>query len=274
MQHKLKTTLFFTFSLSFLFTTILFAQSSQSPTQRWEYFTMQSCEGGGLNKYGDEGWELVAAVHKDTSNCPYYTFKKMKPADAPKYVDPQAPLPPKADAPTCNLPLTQAPTIRGLRLGMTVEELIELFPGANPNELKGKAEQAKGEPALGYLNFDFPGSQHKDRLEGQSLYINLFDGKVTSFRISYSFTNHSRTGQIFSSEQFLDKLIGVFDLPAKEYWQQSSGNINLQCRGFRVNGYVGSNLGVSVFDTSKAPEEKTKQRRDEALAQKRAEFKP
>ncbi|MBL8208020.1 MAG: hypothetical protein JNM09_27550, partial [Blastocatellia bacterium] len=227
MQRSFKQSCLFTLGLSFLFTSILFAQSKQPPAQRWEYKTVYNVSEADLDKLGDEGWELVASAFNPGPNSLYYTLKRPKSADAPKYVEPAKRPAPPPHTPACNLSLTQAPIIRGLRLGMSVDDLIELFPGANPNEFKGKVEQAKEEPSLGHLYFGFSGTQHKDRLEGQNFTVNLFDGKVTSFRVQYLFANQTQTGQIFDAEKFRDKLIEIFNLPAKAYWQESQGNINL-----------------------------------------------
>jgi len=275
MQRRLNTTLFFTLSFSFLFTSILVAQSKQPPAQRWEYKTAYNVSESDLDKLGDEGWELVASAFNPGPNSLYYTLKRLKPADAPKYVEPAKRPAPPAHIPACNLSLTQSPTIRGLRLSMTLDELIELFPGANPNEIRGKVEQAKGVPNLGYSHFNFSGTQHKDRLEGYSFSVNLFDNKVTSFGVNYPFMNQENgIGRIFTGEQFRERLIESFKLPAKEYWEEDSSNINLRCREFYVNGSFDYNLRVYLTDISNASEEISKQRRNDALAKKRAEFKP
>lgn len=275
MQRRLNTTLFFTLVLSFLFTSILVAQNKQPPAQRWEYKTIYNVSESDLDKLGDEGWELVASAFNPGPNSLYYTLKRLKPADAPKYVEPAKRPAPPPHTPACTLSLSQAPAIRGLRLGMTVDELIELFPGANPNEIRAKVEQAKGLPNLGYSYFNFSGTQHKDRLEGYSFSVNLFDNKVTSFVIYYPFMNQGNgIGQIFNGEQYRERLIEAFNLPAKEYWEGGGDYINLRCREFYVNGSFNSNLSIHLVDISKASETAVKQRRDDALAKKRAEFKP
>ena len=274
MQHRFKLSCLFALSLSILLTSISFAQSKQPPAQRWEYKTVYNVSEADLDKLGDEGWELVASAYNPNGSSLYYTLKRPKPADAPKYIEPAKRPAPPPHTPACTLSLSQAPTIRGLRLGMTVDELLELFPGANPNELRGKVEQAKGAPNFGYSYFNFSGTQHKDRLEGQRFSVNLFDSKVISFRVEYPFHNHPQEGRVFNGEQLQEMLIETFNLPAKEYWQEVDSNINLQCRGFRLNSYPGSNLSIYISDTSTEPEEKSKQRRNEALAKKRAEFKP
>ena len=76
MQRSFKQSCLFALGLLILFTSILFAQSKPSPAQRWEYFSVQACDDAALNKYGDEGWELVV-VSDVAGSCPKYSFKRL-----------------------------------------------------------------------------------------------------------------------------------------------------------------------------------------------------
>lgn len=277
MQRSLKQSCLFALSLSLLFTSISFAQSKQPPAQRWEYLTVQLCfeYREQLNKYGDDGWELVAVFGEQNGNCGSYTFKRLKPANAPKYVDPNERPKPPENAPTCNLTFAAAPTIRGLRLGMTVEELIELFPGANPNELKLRRERATGYSSFGQFSFTFGGAQHKDRLDNFHFEIMLFDNQVRSFRVQYPFSNSVYYGRIHSDEQLIEKLAESFRLPPKENWRSDySGQVSLRCQGFKLEANLQSGISLYVEDISPTMAEKIKQRQQEDAAKKRTDFKP
>ena len=216
-----------------MFTQILFAQNKPQPVQRWEYKTI-SCNDTELAKSGEEGWELVT-TRTDTGSCYQYLLKRLKPANAPKYVDPQAAPPKKENAPACKLTAAQALTIRGLRLGMTVDELLELFPGANPSDLKGKVEQAKSSPSFGRSEYSFPGTQHKDRLESLSFHVGLFDGRVSHFQIYYKFNNRTEPELIYNREQLIEKLSASFMLPSDAKWQEVGyAELRLVCQGFTL----------------------------------------
>lgn len=274
MQSKLTQSLVFTLGLSLLFTSFLFAQSKQPPTQRWEYKTVYNVGEAELNKLGDEGWELVA--YQPNSNSLYYTLKRLKPADAPKYVEPAKRPEPPPEAPSCNLSLAQAPAIRGLRLGMTLEELSELFPGVSLNELKLSVERDAGYPSFGNTNYGFRGGQHKDRLEENMRFeVNLFDGRVRGYRIYYRFNNQTSYGQIYSNEKMIDKLVESLKLPPKESWKSEyPGRIFLRCQGFQLVADFQGSVIISVDDASQTYVEKMKQRKQEDSAKKQVEFKP
>ena len=268
--HK---TILFALSFSFLLTPILFAQNKPQPVQRWEYKTI-SCNDTDLGKSGDEGWELVT-TRTDTGGCYQYLLKRLKPANAPKYIDPQAAPPKKEETPTCKLTAAQAPTIRGLHLGMTVDELIELFPGANPNDLKGRVEQAKSYPSFGQSVYSFRGTQHKDRFENVSFDVSLFDRRVRSFNIGYPFNNYTGTGFIYNREQLLEKLNTSFSLPADMKWQGDGyPQIQLVCQDLTLKVNYQNSLYITVEDRPKFFDEILKQRQEEDKAKKRTEFKP
>jgi len=58
----------------------LVGQAQPRPaTQKWEYQSVAldwNAEGGGLNKYGDEGWELVSVAPLAASHVAYLKRSK------------------------------------------------------------------------------------------------------------------------------------------------------------------------------------------------------
>ena len=273
MQRRFNQPLFVALSLSVLFTSILFAQSKSLPAQRWEYKTID-CNNTELIKLGDEGWELVGVNH-DSGSCRGYILKRLKTLDAPRYVDPNERPKPTTNAPTCNITLAQAPAIRGLRLGMTAEDLLRLFPGSDPNYLAKRIEQTQGEPYFGVASLDFNGSQHQEREPDIYFQITLLDKRVVAMTIRHTFTNQTSYGDVFSQEQFIEKMAAAYKLPAKESWigdnSRSFGQVVLKCKEveFQLNHF---NRSFSIIDPSYF--EKQQQRMTESLAKKRAEFKP
>ena len=118
---------------------------------------------------------------------------------------------------------------------MTVDELLELFPGANPSDLKGKVEQAKSYPSFGRSEYSFPGTQHKDRLESLSFHVGLFDGRVSHFQIYYKFNNRTEPELIYNREQLIEKLSASFMLPSDAKWQEVGyAELRLVCQGFTL----------------------------------------
>jgi hypothetical protein len=172
--------------------------------------------------------------------------------------------------------MAQAPAIRGVRLGLTVDELLQLFPGANPNEINAAIEKAKSEPSFGVASIYFDSSQHRDREQGISFQLILFDGKVVSITSRYySINNYTQYGAVFTLEQFLDKITAAYTLPPKENWvwdkNKPDNQAALRCQEVEFQVFS-SNLNFSIIDPSYL--EKQQQRKTEALTKKRTEFKP
>src|SRR5215510_15894366 len=96
--------------------------AGQSYPEQWEYRVTGCYSEPELNIYGAEGWELVSIKMDSNNNC-NYIFKR--PKGVVVRINPPPP-PPKT--PSCNLSMAQSPVIYGLRLGMSSDELLELFP--------------------------------------------------------------------------------------------------------------------------------------------------
>jgi hypothetical protein len=274
MQCNRKQSCLFALSLSLLFSSISFAQSRQTPAQRWEHKIVYNASETDLNKLGDEGWELVATTLNGSSV--YYALKRLKPVTAPRFVDPSERPAPTTSAPTCSIAPAQTPAIRGLRLGMTLDEVLTLFPGANPNTIKGEVESAIAEPKFGVAVIRLNTTQHKERDRDGALYfdVTLFDRQVVGIGTWYGRNNFTEYGTIFTLDQFLDKLIAAYNLPPKENWTTDKNNPNqviLKCKEVEFQIDV---QGVRFNIIAPAYLEKQKQRMTEALVRKRTEFKP
>jgi hypothetical protein len=89
----------------------------------------------------------------------------------------------------CSLTEATAPSIRGLRLGMTADELLALFPGvAKKKELKAAIEQAKSTSAVdaAYLGFDPATDGDAQRFAGvDSVSAGVYKGRVVDFIVQY-----------------------------------------------------------------------------------------
>jgi len=147
------------------------------PPAEWEYkqlFNNPSDEI--LNYYAKNGWEIAAAIPGDVilRRCRSHPLFGTRTPEMPK---------PEPPPQTCKLTSAQAPVVRGLRLGMTSDELFDIFP-ANEREEFDRAQQLKKAefpPNYGYTNFQFILSRYatKDRFTGISeLTFDLFDKKV------------------------------------------------------------------------------------------------
>src|SRR5215510_789826 len=112
--------------LCFLSSPVALAQRNTNQIQKWEY-KLVTCDPKAyaitidqLGQLGEEGWELIT---KDEASCGYYYFRRSKRVEA-KQVKKQESQQPTAQQ--CLVSLDNAPTIRGLQLGLGVEEIIPL----------------------------------------------------------------------------------------------------------------------------------------------------
>src|SRR5215470_2903777 len=100
------------------------------------------------------------------------------------------------NAPVCNLSLSQAPAIRGIRLGMKPDEWLKLFPGSAQDEkIKAILDQRPTYPRYGEKDITFfpPNSQNKfnylprEEFSGIDIVsLHLFDNQIIGISISYA----------------------------------------------------------------------------------------
>src|SRR5580765_5130808 len=90
---------------------------------------------------------------------------------------------------TCTLKLSQAPAVRGVKLGMTVDELVPMFPGFIDNGgIDGILFRADGYSNFGAVSFSIAPSNwgNKERYAGISdYYVRLFDRRIVGLDVFY-----------------------------------------------------------------------------------------
>ncbi|MCI0387278.1 MAG: hypothetical protein MOB07_00690 [Acidobacteria bacterium] len=203
----------------------------------WEYKQLTNNPSDELlNLYAKEGWEIAAAAGGDYIKV---ILKRSKSHPLFRTQTSELPKPePPPKKPTCKLTLAQAPVIRGLRLGITSDELFTIFP-ANERQEFDRAQQLKNAelpPNYGFTMFDFNLSNYatRDRFTGiGSLSFELFDKKVVSIRVNYS-----NAPSFDRPEQLMEIITRHFSLPELK-------DPSLSCDGFTFkveaqNAYYGS----------------------------------
>ena len=180
---------------------------------------------------------------------------------------------------TCNLTITQSPTVRGIRLGMSAEEVFALFPGgAESPENKNAMLSAQVPPNYGVASLYFylwaypPPS--KERFSGiDSISITLFDGRAT--KISVAYTGYPKGPSWSTVDDFITKLSDAFALPGAKDWLQSGGDLyskTLKCSGFEIRASNKGNASMALSNNSYT--ETVRQRAVADEERKRREFKP
>jgi len=221
----------------------------------WEYKQLSHPSDEVLNHYAKDGWEIVAAAGGGGDNGFYKVIlkrSKSHPLFGTKTADLPIPEPPPPQKPTCKLTLAQAPVIRGLRLGMTSDELFAIFP-ANERQEFDRVQQLKSAellPNYGYTRFQFSPSEYatKDQFIGISyLLLELFDRKVVTIRADYS-----NTPQFDRQGQLMEIITRQFGLPEFKDWpgyNEYLNNSSLSCDGFtfQVVRY-GESISINLTD--------------------------
>ncbi len=172
------------------------------------------------------------------------------------------------EKPTCQLTLAGAPDIKGLRLGMTTEEVLALFPGSK-DDAEVRASLSRPPSQFGVSGFLIRPAKYetKDKFEGiNQITFSLLDGRVSNFTVGYNGPEYSHV------DKFVAKFIEGTSLPAADQWEAYVGMDNslkiLKCADFEINVFIGGpggNLNYVLVKDLEA-EKKLKGRRDKARA--------
>src|SRR5712664_4079417 len=142
----------------------------------------------------------------------------------------------------CTLTLDQAPDIKALRLGMTVDEVLAPFPGS-----KEDTEVSSGLAAIGQFgtsSFVIRPEKYesKEKFAGISqILVSLLDGRVSKLYFGYNGPEYSHV------DKFVVKFIEGTNLPPVDQWEPYVGMDNnlkmLKCSEFEINVFAGGQGG-------------------------------
>jgi len=160
----------------------------------------------------------------------------------------------------CKLTLSRVPAIRGIRLGMTLDQVVALFPGAEDDkELRAKLYQTHFGLQSSFISPSKYGS--KENFAGVTLvYLGFLDGQLDLFTIHYD-------GPEWNSDvQFASVVAEALKLPGVEFWKPVTGGLGITCDGFevtlsRAGPMIGMrNLQVDIDKIVRGREEERKER--------------
>lgn len=172
----------------------------------------------------------------------------------------------------CFLNRSQAPDIDGLKLGLTLDEVLALFPGSRDHaEVKmdlGRPASEFGEtslvvkPAMFVPETKFVGIRQ--------ISINLLDGRVGSFNAGYDGPKYKDV------DEFVAKFSAGRKLPGPADWEAQKGLDTqlktLRCDGFEISVFAGGKDGKlnSVRMKDLSAQVKLEDRRMKSLEKKSA----
>jgi hypothetical protein len=170
----------------------------------------------------------------------------------------------------CTLNTSQSPDINGVRLGLTPQQVLDLFPTSRDDaELRSAAEKLT---ALGVSSFALGPEKYgaEKNFAGISrLTFSFLDKRLSSYTAGYSGTQWKHV------DEFVKKFSEGRTLPPVEAWEAYSGLDTqlktLKCDGFEISVFVGGEGGNLNYVQMKdlAAERELKERR--AKARKAAE---
>ena len=134
----------------------------------------------------------------------------------------------------CALTEATAPTVRGIKLGMTAQQVVDLFPAViKRREMKDDIARAKaGGSEIVYLAFEPAGDGGGDRFAGvASVVTGVQKNRVVDFNITYTGTSWG------SIDEWIGKLAEAFKLPSAREWvagPSENPNKVLKCSGIEI----------------------------------------
>jgi hypothetical protein len=174
----------------------------------------------------------------------------------------------------CNLGREKAPVVRGVKLGMTSDEIHTLLPGMR-DDYREVVRSAMTFPQFGAasLNATVADKEQFNGIEGFN--FQLFDDHVVQYDVFYRGPNSVPRGPHWpNADDLIARFADAYHLPGPANWAGGQGSKILRCKGFevRINGSSGARITVAEPGNLWAAEQ-TKRR--EAFEEKlRRDFKP
>lgn len=169
---------------------------------------------------------------------------------------------------TCTLDMSQAPVLHGLKLGMTPDEVLALFPGSK-DDPEMRAQLARPPSKLGTSSFVIRPERYENKAEFvgiTQMVVTLLDGQTSGFTI------HHNGPQWTHVDNFVAKFIKGTSLPPAAHWEPYAGLDDqmkkVTCADFAVTvfaGGEGGNLNYVQMQDLEA-EKKLKERAKKARA--------
>ncbi len=190
---------------------------------------------------------------------------------------------------TCQLSSAQMPAIRGIKLGMHINDLLQVLyddtSSVNSNSL---AANLKGYPEYGRYNLSF--SPHsstniipflsKEKFPGiEDISVTFFDDRIISFTIRYTNFHRDKSAPVWNSvQELIGKFVKAYKLPESPSWFiESTDTAFLTCADFKAvlkADMVGGGLTFIDVRLLKDLAPTIKARREEDMQKRREAFKP
>ena len=166
----------------------------------------------------------------------------------------------------CQLTLAGAPDLNGIRLGMTPDEVLALFPGSKDDaEVQNYLSRRPSQFGVSELAIKPARFESKEKFTGiNQITFALLDGRVSTFTVNYGGPEYSHV------DKFVSKFIDGKNLPPPDQWEAYVGMDNqlktLKCAEFEIRVFAGGSGGNLNYVLMKdlVADKKLKERRDKA----------
>ena len=179
----------------------------------------------------------------------------------------------------CTLTVSQAPVIRGIKLGMKTQDVLAIFPGSAEEPLnKAALEKVDNYPNFGAANLSIGIRQYptpKGRFDGISNYrLVSLDSRLVQYAVEYDGLPYGpRWHRV---DDFIAKMAEAFHLPSASEWvvdDYANYRKTLKCEGFRLEASILNSNGIFTVATPD-PYKVIDDRRREFEEKIKREFKP
>jgi hypothetical protein len=174
----------------------------------------------------------------------------------------------------CTLNLAGASDIKGIKLGMTGEGVLALFPGSK-EDAEVRSDLSKPPNQFGGSSFVIRPEKYewKDKFPGISrITFTLLDGRISTFTVSYNGPEYSHV------DKFVAKFVEGTNLPAIDQWESYVGMDTqmktLKCADFEIRIFAGGKGGNLNYVLAKDLEAEKKLQEREKKAEEKATPQP
>jgi hypothetical protein len=177
----------------------------------------------------------------------------------------------------CSIKLDQAPSLRGIKLGMSLNQVLDLIPGSREDRMVTNLLEAarRGHPDASYQKISFSFSAYTYQSlpmfnNLQHITVRTLDDRVTDISVSYASPSWDRV------DDFVAKVAESLNLPGVKEWEGlDKRSKNLKCQDFEVHVFADdTNPDSSITLSDLTAERKIAERKKAVIEKARKEFKP
>lgn len=176
----------------------------------------------------------------------------------------------------CTLPMSQAPDIGGLRLGLNVEQVLALFPGSKEDsEVRAALSRPVSPIGMSSLSINPQKYESKGKFARiKQFSLTFLDGRIATFNAGYDGPKWKDV------DEFVSKFSEGTNLPAADAWEPYVGLDNqlksIKCDGFEISVFAGGEGGNLNYVQAKdlVAEQELRDRRKKAREKAAKEAKP